>query len=109
MKRTQAAVEKAAQKKQPQNLTCDKCKAQCCRYIAVVTHTPVERDDYELIRWYLSHKGVAVYIDDGEWYVHIDTTCMYLGRNYRCTVYATRPSICADYEHAGLGRKLWSL
>ena len=86
-------------KRQSHKPSCDDCKAPCCRYIAVVTHTPAERDDYELMRWYLSHKGVAVYIDDGEWYVHLDARCLHLGRNNRCAIYSRRPTICAEYEH----------
>ncbi len=78
-------------------LTCDGCPALCCHYIAVATHTPLERLDYELMRWYLVHSGIAVYIDEGEWHVYVEARCRHLSSTNRCSIYSRRPAICSEY------------
>lgn len=81
----------------PGNL-CEHCTGYCCRYIALPIDTPTDRDDFDDIRWYLLHEGVSVFVEDGEWYINIATTCRHLQPDYRCGIYETRPQICRDYS-----------
>ena len=50
---------------------CDKCTGLCCRYMALPIETPEDREDYDDIRWYLCHEDVAVFVEDGEWYINV--------------------------------------
>jgi Fe-S-cluster containining protein len=77
---------------------CRDCDSHCCRYIAVQIAAPRHREEYEMIRWYLAHGEVCVYIDpDGDWLVQIPTVCRHLvGR--RCAIYPARPKVCREYE-----------
>ena len=78
---------------------CRDCESVCCRYIAVQTAQPRHRDEYELMRWQLSHEGVCIYIDpEGDWMVQVATPCRQLV-NHRCGIYAARPKVCREYEN----------
>jgi len=46
---------------------CDKCTGLCCRYFALPIETPEEKADYDDIRWYLCHKDINVFVEDGDW------------------------------------------
>lgn len=82
----------------PEN-RCAACESVCCRYIAVHIRPPRHRDEYELIRWYLAHRDVCVYIDtDEDWMVQVATPCTHL-ENHRCTIYPRRPKVCREYEN----------
>jgi len=88
---------------------CSKCDAMCCRYVAVQIDTPTTPTDFEDIRWYVSHRKVWVFMDDGDWYVCLDTPCKFLSRDHRCKIYEARPRICRKYttrtcEFNGSGR-----
>src|SRR5512139_3809542 len=77
---------------------CHSCGAVCCRYVAVALAAPKERDDRDLIRWYLAHRKVCVYIDrDGDWWVQVGTDCRHLAADGSCRDYANRPQLCRDY------------
>jgi hypothetical protein len=55
---------------------CHACGEVCCRYVGIALAPPREASDRDLIRWYLLHAGVCVYIDrDGDWWVQVDTDC----------------------------------
>ena len=82
----------------PKNNICQKCDAKCCRYVALEIDKPGDPDSFENIRWYLSHKGVQVFVEEGKWYVQIDTPCRYLDTDNRCSVYAKRPKICRTHR-----------
>ena len=76
-------------------ITCDKCKGQCCKTLAVQLETPKTLDDYEDIFWYLYHEGAWVYIDmDDEWWIQFPSKCSKLDKNGRCTDYENRPPVC---------------
>ena len=77
---------------------CEHCTAACCRYLALPLDRPRSRRDYDDIRWYLLHDGISVFVEEGDWYVQIQTTCKQLGSDNRCSIYETRPAICRDYE-----------
>ncbi|MCD4830910.1 MAG: YkgJ family cysteine cluster protein [Anaerohalosphaeraceae bacterium] len=78
---------------------CDKCTGLCCRYMALPIETPEDRDDFDDIRWYLCHKNIAVFVEDGDWYINVKNVCKHLdSKTYRCKIYDTRPNICRKYH-----------
>lgn len=79
-------------------ILCEHCTGHCCRYIALPIDTPTQRGDFDDIRWYLLHEGVQVFVEDGDWYINITTTCRHLQADFRCGIYETRPKICRDYS-----------
>ena len=80
-------------------VTCDNCKAKCCKYIAVEIDTPETEDDFENIKWYLYHDNVIVYQDwEDSWLVEFRTPCKYLSEENKCQVYDKRPKICKDHD-----------
>ena len=79
-------------------ILCEHCTGFCCRYIALPIDEPESKKDYDDIRWYLLHEGVAVFIEDGEWFINISTTCRHLQEDFRCGIYETRPRICREYS-----------
>ena len=76
---------------------CHLCTARCCKYFALPIDTPTGHEDYEHIRWYLMHEGVAVWMDDGDWYIEIRTVCKHLQPDNSCGIYETRPQVCREY------------
>jgi Fe-S-cluster containining protein len=77
---------------------CEECSGLCCRYLALQIDTPKDWDDYDDIRWYLSHKGVSVFVEKGDWYLQMNSRCRYLDKEYRCRNYELRPKICRTYH-----------
>lgn len=77
---------------------CEHCVGFCCRYIALPIEKPEERAEFDDVRWYLLHDGVSVFVEDGEWYINVATTCRHLQPDYRCGIYETRPQICRNYS-----------
>ncbi len=77
---------------------CDYCTARCCHYFALPIDTPSEWRDFDFIRWYLLHGQATVFVDSGDWYLMVHTTCKHLQDDYRCGIYDTRPQICRDYS-----------
>jgi hypothetical protein len=81
------------------NLTCDKCDAACCRYVALEIDCPEDLEDFENIKWYVVHQNVKVFVDeDYSWNLEFSTPCKNLGENNRCLAYEDRPQICRDYN-----------
>ncbi len=80
---------------------CDTCTGLCCRYFAFPIDTPEDKGDYNDIRWFLCHKDITVFVEDGDWYINIDNKCRHLsGKDNRCRIYDKRPRICRGYRHA---------
>jgi len=80
---------------------CDKCTGLCCRYFAFAIDTPEDRGDYDDIRWFLCHKGISVFVEDGDWYINVENRCRHLSeKDNRCRIYDKRPRICRQYRHA---------
>lgn len=78
---------------------CNKCPGLCCRYFALPIDTPETKEDYDDIRWYLCHKGITVFVEDGDWYINIKNRCRHLSENgRRCGIYPKRPKICRGYR-----------
>ena len=80
---------------------CDHCTAKCCRYFALPIDTPESREQYDYIRWYLLHERATIYVDDGTWYLLVQTPCRHLQPNNLCGIYVTRPQICREYTTDG--------
>jgi len=80
---------------------CDRCTGLCCRYFALPIETPETKDDFDDIRWFLCHKDVTVFVEDGDWYVNVKNKCRHLSEtDYRCQIYEKRPNICRKYKHS---------
>jgi Fe-S-cluster containining protein len=80
------------------SILCEHCTGTCCRYVALPLDKPANRRDFDDIRWYVMHKGISVFVEDGDWYVQIAAVCENLLPDNRCGVYEHRPAICREYE-----------
>ena len=79
---------------------CQRCTGLCCRYFALPIETPETREDYDDIRWYLSHEDISIFVEDGEWYLSVNRKCRHLSeKNQKCLIYDRRPKICRKYRH----------
>ena len=76
---------------------CEHCTAKCCHYFALAIDEPVNRRDFDFMRWYLLHDRASVFVDDDTWYLLVHTTCKHLLDDFRCGIYETRPQICREY------------
>jgi hypothetical protein len=77
---------------------CSGC-GDCCTYVAVRIDNPRSNADYDHVHWYLSHRGVSVYVDwDGDFYLEFETRCDHLTAARTCGIYRERPEICADFS-----------
>lgn len=97
---TKTTQTKTAAKKKKSKVTtaCQRCEGKCCRYFALPIETPEDWDDFDDIRWYLCHKDVTVFVEDGDWYLNVKNVCRYLSEeNYLCQNYELRPHICRKY------------
>ena len=81
-----------------QECLCDRCTALCCRYFALGIDEPDTPEEFDDIRWYLAHENVHVFIEDGDWFLAIQTKCQYLQDDNRCAIYEDRPKICREYS-----------
>jgi Fe-S-cluster containining protein len=73
----------------------------CCRYFALPIDPPKDRGDYDDIRWFLCHKGITVFVEDGDWYINIRNKCRHLSeKDHVCRIYKNRPRICRQYRHS---------
>lgn len=77
---------------------CRRCDAKCCKYIAVEIDKPDTLSEFDEIRWMLAHRGVTVFIDEGEWFFLINGKCRYLDEKNRCTIYDNRPALCRKHK-----------
>ncbi len=77
--------------------TCQKCGAQCCGYFCFEIDEPDTYEEFDDIRWYLCHDGVTVHVDEGDWFISIDSRCKMLRRDGLCKIYDNRPLICRSY------------
>jgi Fe-S-cluster containining protein len=81
-------------------ILCEHCTATCCRYIALPLDKPGTAADFDDLRWFLIHEGVSVFVEDGDWYIALETPCRHLQPDHHCAIYATRPAICRRYSTA---------
>ncbi|MHC4842719.1 MAG: YkgJ family cysteine cluster protein [Planctomycetota bacterium] len=91
----------AKKRKKYRKVLCEKCTGLCCRYFALPIETPEDEEDYDDIRWYLCHKDITVFKEDGDWYINIKNKCKHLSeKDFRCRIYNKRPNICRGYEES---------
>ncbi|HEX5011774.1 MAG TPA: YkgJ family cysteine cluster protein [Planctomycetota bacterium] len=83
---------------------CDTCIGLCCRYVAVEVDAPTEPKDFDLLRWFLLHEGLQLFVDGRAWFLQVFVRCKALAPDNRCSIYATRPEICREYEADGCDR-----
>ncbi len=81
----------------PGEVLCTYCTAKCCRYFALPLDKPKKWEDFDSIRWYMTHGRVSVFVDEGTWYLMIHADCKYLLEDHRCGIYEDRPAICRSY------------
>jgi Fe-S-cluster containining protein len=77
---------------------CDHCTAKCCKYFALGLDAPTEQRDWDFIRWFLLHDAASVFMEEGDWYLLVQTPCEHLQADNRCGIYFTRPNICREYS-----------
>lgn len=77
---------------------CFRCNGRCCQHVALPIDTPKTAGDFDDIRWYLTHRQVSVFVEDGDWYIQFKSKCRHLNEQMRCDIYATRPRICRKYN-----------
>jgi len=81
------------------SILCEHCTGACCRYIALPIEEPTDRRDFDDMRWYVMHKGISVFVEDGDWYIQISADCENLQADNLCGIYETRPAICREYDY----------
>jgi len=77
--------------------SCTAC-GLCCSYVAIEVDGPATVKQATQLLWYVYHEGVSLYVNDDEWMVQFDSTCVHLQADYRCGVYDTRPHICREFS-----------
>lgn len=80
---------------------CAKCNALCCRYINVAIDAPRSAEDFDEIRWLVSHEHIEIEKDGSDWSMTVRTDCEHLLEDRRCGIYETRPNICKEYAGNG--------
>ena len=77
---------------------CNEC-GHCCTYVSVEIDNPSTFGDYDNAYWYLTHRGVSVYVDwEGDWFIEFETVCEHLSEARTCGIYEARPKICSDFS-----------
>src|SRR5262245_40568760 len=61
----------------PKEASCTSC-GLCCSYVAIEVDTPKTVKQATQLLWYVYHQGVSLYVNDDEWMVQFDTTCIHL-------------------------------
>jgi uncharacterized protein len=78
---------------------CSTCKGNCCRYVVIEMDAPKELDDFDVIKWYVVHKNVNIFVDEEDtWHIEFITPCEHLGEDNLCQIYEKRPQICRDFS-----------
>ena len=80
---------------------CSRCTALCCRYFGLEIDTPEDERDFDKLVWFMVHKQVELYVEDGKWHLNILSECQHLLPDNRCGIYENRPYICRDYDTDG--------
>jgi Fe-S-cluster containining protein len=88
---------RAHNSKLPSTPTCTSC-GLCCSYVAIEVDSPVTVKQATQLLWYVYHEGISLYVNDDDWMVQFDSTCIHLQPDYRCGVYETRPHICREFS-----------
>ena len=77
--------------------TCIGCQ-YCCTYVSLPIDKPRTDADFDVVRWYLAHRNIHIYIDhDGDWLFLVNNVCENLTPG-GCAIYEKRFDICRHYE-----------
>ena len=80
-----------------ENHSCFGCTL-CCEYVAMEIDAE-DKEDWQHIVWFVSHKNVFVYQDDeGDWMIEFKTPCENLDSEGLCSIHDKRPDICKEYS-----------
>jgi len=77
---------------------CEDCGGKCCRYFALEIDKPKSKGDFDDIRWFLCHENTRIFVEDGGWYLEVQTVCRHLDENDRCRIYPKRPRLCRSHS-----------
>ena len=70
----------------------------CCRHIALEIDTPETSEEFDQIKWFLTHKDIWIFIDhDDSWNLQANNKCEKLIQG-KCSIYEKRPQICRSYD-----------
>jgi len=95
-----ALLEKKRLNDEENRLLCSGC-TQCCEYVCLEIDRPTSLKDVDHLVWYLVHRAVWVWVDDGNrWYLQFNTPCEKLDDAGRCSWYTQRPHICREYKQS---------
>jgi Fe-S-cluster containining protein len=86
-----------------QSPPCHRCTARCCKYVALEIDRPTTPKDYDQVRWFLLHEGIVVWVQEGDWYLEMQSRCRHLQPDNSCGIYETRPDLCREYGLPELG------
>ncbi len=80
---------------------CFRCiGTKCCVYATeALGTTPRSKADFDHLLWQVSHQGVELYRDEGDWYLMFRGECEHIEDDGRCGIYETRPQICRNYNN----------
>ncbi|MBQ9813756.1 MAG: YkgJ family cysteine cluster protein [Thermoguttaceae bacterium] len=81
----------------PSDRLCEYCSGKCCRYFALPIDTPGDYEEFDFVRWYLLHEHATIFVENGNWFLMVQTICKALDENNRCQIYEKRPQICREY------------
>jgi Fe-S-cluster containining protein len=80
-----------------QQVPCLTC-ALCCSYVAIGIDGPSTLRGAGQILFYLYHRDVSVYVEDGDFMVQFESRCGNLQADNRCGIYEHRPQLCREFE-----------
>lgn len=83
-------------------LECEACGGRCCTYFIVPVGDPLKYPEVaEYLERAVVHEGVVVEKVSGDWWLRIESPCVYL-KDGRCSDYENRPSACRAYPELGV-------
>jgi len=80
-----------------QQVPCLTC-ALCCSYVAIGIDDPSTLRGAGQILFYLYHRDVSVYVEDGDFMVQFESRCGNLQADNRCGIYEHRQQLCREFE-----------
>lgn len=80
--------------------SCAGCGGLCCRSFVLPIDTPETREDFDVLRWLVLHRGVKCLVKQSIWELEIALPCEHLQEDSRCGIYMQRPNVCVEYEVA---------
>jgi Fe-S-cluster containining protein len=91
-----------SKKKKPKINTknpCDKCiPAKCCMYFSIEIDEPEDAGDYDDLLWIIAHKDVEIYVNEGDWFLMVQSPCRFYDPVKGCLIYPKRPRICRKHR-----------